>query len=200
MGLFKKSKSDRVVALVKKMRKNSSDMQTWKNVSLAKECIQLLGEIEAAEESPLGKALACEAIIEELPEYDMPRFVLSILRYEQGQLLLSDEVGKNKDNPTPETVAGHIQRLEDYIDTEHVSYPAFKERYGRLLEFDPIERSPQWEDVYLEVEEECDRRLSDMPRGMGFCHAYWPTRREVLAEHGIKWRSPHEMNPRVMFD
>jgi hypothetical protein len=35
---------------------------------------------------------------------------------------------------------------------------------------------------------------------MGFCFAYWSARREVLEAHGIQWRSPHIMNPHVMFD
>ena len=76
----------------------------------------------------------------------------------------------------------------------------FIERYQRHLKFDPVERTPQWEAMYYEVERECDRRLGDTPRGMGFCFAYWSTLRQVLHERGIDWRSPSEMNPRVMFD
>ena len=92
------------------------------------------------------------------------------------------------------------QRLEDYIDTEYVSVSDFMKQYDRHLRFAAVERTPQWEDNYYEVEQECDRRLGDTPRGMGFCFAYWSTLREVLSERGIIWQSPHELNPRVMFD
>ena len=90
--------------------------------------------------------------------------------------------------------------MEDYIDTEHVSDEEFRERYHRHLKADPIERTPLWEEIYSEVEEECDRRLGDTRRGMGFWFAYWSTLATVLSEHGIQWHSPSEMNPRVMFD
>ena len=36
---------------------------------------------------------------------------------------------------------------------------------------------------------------------MGFCFAYWHTKREVLSDdYGIEWRSPNIMNPGVIFD
>ena len=72
-------KAQRVIAIVDEMRKNSQDMRQWKNIPLANECVQLLKEIDATEEPPIGKALACGAVISQLPEYDVPRLVLSIL-------------------------------------------------------------------------------------------------------------------------
>jgi len=93
-----------------------------------------------------------------------------------------------------------ICRLEDYIDTDNLSVDAFREKYGRYLKFDPVERTPEWEASYCKVEEECDRLLGDVPRGMGFCYSYWATRRQVLAWRGIVWHSPRDLNPRVVFD
>ena len=192
-------KAQRIVSHVDQMRENSQDMRQWKNIALAKECVQLLREIDDPEETPMGKALACEAIIQQLPEYDVPRLVLSIMRYELELLQQSDEHDAER-YPTEEDVQASIHRLEDYIDIEHVSDEAFSKKYQCHLKADPVERTPQWEAHYEEVEEECDRQLGDTPRGMGFCFAYWSTLRTVLAKRGIHWHSPQELNPRVLFD
>ena len=74
------------------------------------------------------------------------------------------------------------------------------ERSGGMLKVDPVQASPEWEDIIYEVEKEVDEQLKDEPRGMGFCFSYWSAKRAALARHGIQWRSPSEMNPRVMFD
>lgn len=68
------------------------------------------------------------------------------------------------------------------------------------LKSDPIEWTRQYEDVIDDVERELDLLLYDHPRGMGFCHALWYYKEQVLQMYGISWRSPHVMNPRVMFD
>ena len=189
----------RLIENVDQMRKNSQDMRTWKNIPLAKECVQLLKDIDDPEETPMGKAQACEAIIQQLPEYDVPRLVLSILQYKLQLVKASDEHDPER-YPTEDEVSQEIQRLSDYIDTEHVSSDRFRKLYNRHLKSAPIERTPQWEENYYEVEKEVDRRLGDTPRGMGFCFAYWSTLRQVLSERGIIWQSPSELNPRVMFD
>jgi hypothetical protein len=72
--------------------------------------------------------------------------------------------------------------------------------YGGHLRYDLVQRTPEWENCIYEVEKECAERLKDHLRGMGFCHAYWPVKRELLAKHGITWRTPAQMNPKVMFD
>lgn len=190
---------ERLVDNVNKMRENSQEMRMWKNIPLAKECVEILRGIDDPEETPMGKALACEAIVQQLPEYDVPRFVLSILHYKLELIQQSDEQDPDQ-YPTVEEVQADIQRLNDYIDTEHVSSDEFMQKYQRHLKSAPIERTPLWEENYYEVEKECDRRLGDTPRGMGFCFAHWSTLRSVLAERGILWKSPSELNPRVMFD
>lgn len=192
-------KTELIVKNVTQMRENAQEMRMWKNIPLAKECIELLKAIDDPEETPMGKALACEAIVSLLPEYGVPRYVLSILDYKLQLIEESDEYDPDR-YPTAEEVQQDIKRLTDYIDTEHVGNEEFRTRYSIHLKADPMERTQQWEDNYYEVEKECDRRLGDTPRGMGFCFAYWSTLRSVLAERGIEWQSPHELNPRVMFD
>lgn len=69
------------------------------------------------------------------------------------------------------------------------------------LETDPIEWSAEYESCIDEAEKEIMKRLKDVPRGMGFCHAYWSEKKRVLLEdYGINWRSPSDLNPKVMFD
>ncbi len=194
-----KAKIERLIANVNRMRDNSQEMRQWKNIPLAKECVEILRAIDDPEETPMGKALACEAVIQQLPEYDVPRLVLNILQYKLELIQQSDEQDPSK-YPTAEEVQQDIRRLQDYIDVEHVGNEEFRQKYQRHLKSAPVERTPLWEEVYYEVERECDRRLGDTPRGMGFCFAYWSTLRQVLAERGILWQSPSELNPRVMFD
>lgn len=194
---MEKELAQHIINNVNAMRLNAQEMRMWKNIPLAQECVSMLKQLDDPEETPLGKALACQAIAELLPEYDVPRLVIKILKYELQLLQSTDD---DKSQQPEEQVAADIARLEDYIDTEHVSDEEFSERYRRMLKADPIERTPLWEDNYYEAELECDRRLGDEPRGMGFCFAHWSTLRAVLSERGIKWRSPSEMNPHVIFD
>lgn len=187
----------KIIANVDRMRKNAQGQQIHRNVPLAEEALALLEQLDDPDEGPLGKAYACHAIVEQLPEYDTPRLVLKLLRRELAWLNQSEE---KSDWLTAGDIEADIARLEAYIDTDGLSVDEFCSKYGRHLHFDPVERTQIWEDIYLEVEEECERRLKGVPRGMGFCFAYWATRHDVLQEYGIEWRSPHMMNPHVMFD
>ncbi|MDE5851145.1 MAG: hypothetical protein K2H38_13490 [Muribaculaceae bacterium] len=69
------------------------------------------------------------------------------------------------------------------------------------LRCDPVEYTFRWENIYYEVERRLDERFANAPRHMGFCFKYWNAKRELLKEeYGIDWKSPSQMNPRVMFD
>ncbi|MDE6443176.1 MAG: hypothetical protein K2K64_01955 [Muribaculaceae bacterium] len=70
-----------------------------------------------------------------------------------------------------------------------------------VLRADPVEYTWKWEDIYYEVEKRLEDRFANAPRQMGFCFRYWNAKRDLLKEeYGIDWRSPSQMNPRVMFD
>ena len=56
-----KKRIECLIANVDKMRENTQEMRMWKNIPLAKECVQLLRDLDDPEETPMGKALACEA-------------------------------------------------------------------------------------------------------------------------------------------
>lgn len=191
---------ERLLAIVNEMRENAQDMRSYRNLPLADEFMELLKSIDDPEEEGIGKVHAIEAIVDYLSEYDVPRRMLAIRRYELEQLALCTVDDLKNEPHLAEELAYNIRKLEDYIDTQHVGTEDFRKKYNRHLKFDPIERTPEWEDIYYDVEQECDRRLGDTPRGMGFCFGYWAELRNVLAERGIEWHSPHELNPRVMFD
>lgn len=84
-------------------------------------------------------------------------------------------------------------------DTEDCEYN-LKRIENPTLNYDPIEESEPYLAVIDEVERRLYEDLKNEPRHMGFCFEYWSAKRDLLAEYGIEWRSPHMMNPRVMFD
>ena len=70
-----------------------------------------------------------------------------------------------------------------------------------MLRRDPVEWTAQWEEVIDEANRKVAEQLADIPKGMGFCHAYWHKLASVLHDdYGIAWSSPAALNPRVMFD
>lgn len=76
----------------------------------------------------------------------------------------------------------------------------FHPRVGHLRA-DPVEFTERWEKIYYDLSDELDRMLADEPRRMGYCFMYWEAKARLLREaYGIEWRSPHAMNPGVMFD
>lgn len=109
-----------------------------------------------------------------------------------------------------EALHGHDQDMGEGVEAEM----ARTERNIRLadagrldeiseaghLRHDPLEWTLAYEQALEDVEREADVLLAGQPRGMGFCLAYWQVRALALRCHGLEWRSPSVMNPRVMFD
>ena len=189
---------DRIIALVDEMKQNSEDMRIWANIPLALDALLLIRSIpDEEEETSLGKAYACNAVLEQLSEYDVPRLCLLILKIELEFLRASDE---KSDWLKKEDILHDIEKLEAYTDPDNISNEEFSKKYGRMLKFDPIERTSLWEDNIYKAELEVDKILEGVPHGMGYCHAHWPALKRVLAQRGIPWKSPTELNPRVLFD
>lgn len=125
--------------------------------------------------------------------------MLSLKRQAEEMLKLrmlldeTDWVDHLFDKPMQRAVAGvfssdELLRFILHPDTHH-------------LRRDPVEYTWMWEDICYDVEDELERRFANAPRHMGFCFHYWNAKRELLKEkYGIEWRSPSQMNPRVMFD
>lgn len=193
------------VSLLKRMQANSQEMAMWKNLSLAREVLRLLDSIPARGEShtPYDKIFLLDLLCDNLSGRDLPRFTIGVLKRMQTlSALVQEEDTAGYDHPlTGEDIAQEIEKWRRYIDTAHVSDKEWTEEYGIRLKFDPVERTPRWEELYETVERQTDAEIGgDFPRGMGFCHLYWHTKTAVLAQHGIQWRSPASMNPRILFD
>ena len=68
---------------------------------------------------------------------------------------------------------------------------------------DPIEYDPRKSWMVEEAEREAAAELTaaGVHPGMGYCHLLWLRQKRILKEkHGIKWWSPAEMNPDILFD
>jgi len=130
--------------------------------------------------------------------FDHPRLLLELKQVElealqdieaqqQHYLNITDDLRKEIDQLRANIQAADEERWEDI-------------KSGRMLKSDPIEWSKAYEDVIDAAHREAYSHLTDCPRGMGFCFAYWAELRNALEHYGIEWRSPHAMNPHVMFD
>lgn len=199
----------RVLAIVKEMRKNADEdgSPVWKNIPLAREMFDLLHNhlpLDGEQIDAAGVRFCCDIIFVAhlLNERDVPRLCLELLQHrKRANTLVTDSHWKfDPDNILSyNEVETLINRLDFYVDPS-VSADWWREYVHATLLFDPVERTPQWEEVIYEVEKACDRRLKGVPRGMGFCFEYWSVKKEELLKRGIEWRTPHQMNPHVMFD
>lgn len=132
--------------------------------------------------------------------YEHPRLLLELKKTEL-EILEYIEASQNQGRSMTIT-----DDLRDEIDQLTANIQAADEgrfddiHSGRMLKDDPVEWTKEYEDVIDAADHEAYRHLTDTPRGMGFCFAYWAEKRAALARLGIEWHSPHEMNPRVMFD
>ncbi len=82
------------------------------------------------------------------------------------------------------------QQVQEIINNPHTGF----------LKTDPVEYSEEYEDIIDSIDAEIDRRMEGQVRGMGACFEIWSIKKELLASHGIEWRSPASMNPKVHFD
>lgn len=177
----------------------------WKNLGLAREVLRLLDSIPARGEShtPYDKLFLLDLLCDNVSNRDLPRFTIGVLERMQALSGLVQEGDTDGyDCPlTGEDIAQELEKWRRYIDTAHISDEEWIEEYGIHLKFDPVERTPLWEELYETVERQTDEEIGgDFPRGMGFCHIYWHTKTAVLAQYGIEWCSPAHMNPGVLFD
>ena len=99
-----------------------------------------------------------------------------------------------------------MESLQEEIQTirNNINY-ADKGQWDQIvqtghLKVDPVEWTKEWEDVIDEVEKEVAGQLKDIPWRMGSCFEYWSTKKTALSRKEINWRSPSQMNPRVLFD
>ena len=130
--------------------------------------------------------------------FDHPRLLLELLEVELEILEYVEAVQAHE--------LGITEDLRDRIAQLKSNIKAADEkrwsdiRTDSMLKQDPVEWTAEYEAVIDEAEREAYTHLTDAPRGMGFCFAYWAEKQKALAKRGIRWRTPSSMNPGVMFD
>lgn len=92
---------------------------------------------------------------------------------------------------------GEQRAAEEFLKTHAKAIAA--RRFGKRLAYDPVEDTLEYIAATAIVEARI-REEDGERRPLGYCHLFWGKKKRYLAELGIAWRTPAEMNPRVMFD
>lgn len=67
------------------------------------------------------------------------------------------------------------------------------------LKVDPVEVKREYQGAIDEVERKLDEEFgTEIKKGM--CHSIWARKKQLLAEHGVEWRTPAELYPDAIFD
>ena len=180
----------RLQKIKKEMLRNADEGDTWKNIPLAKDAMHIIKDKMNGIDIQTAKDFFKDMFdAHAIDDTNTPRLYLSFLDYYHW-LWQSTSYDDNR-----------TYHLLHAVDPD-ISGEEFLERYSsyRSLKYDPIQNTPEWEEIIYEVEKELDEQFRDVDRFMGFCHQYWSAKRAALAKRGIEWRSPQAMNPRVRFD
>lgn len=178
--------------------KNLRDQdRVWENASLAREFLDMAGFLEGYDDMLDNLYEAIQRM--RCAIMDHPRLRIRILELERTVIRRIEALHDHDLNAAGEVEEelAYYRRNTEYADSG---------RYDRIvqrghLKKDPVEWSPDYESIIDEADRKIYSLLEGHPRGMGFCFAYWSTKRRVLKEcYGINWNSPAMMNPGVMFD
>ena len=198
--------------LIDQMNKNNEDGNIWRSIPLVHEFIHELKDVAPFRSDVINPAykahwIACMLENDYIDKRETPRLFQSLC--ELYRLYRDFEEPSDFDDYLQEHFDRNYFRQVDkwiYNFAMIVRDPQWEHALqcwnglGGMLKVDPVQATLEWEKVIYKVEKEVDEQLKDEPRGMGFCHIYWSTKRAALASRGIEWRSPSAMNPRVMFD
>lgn len=130
--------------------------------------------------------------------YDHPRLKLRLLRIQLSVLRYIEALNGHEQGITKD-VSDEIDELSNCIALADEGRLDEIPQTGHLKR-DPVEWTARWEEVIDEADRIAYENLRDVPRGMGWCFGFWSERKAALRKFGIDWRSPSNMNPRVLFD
>ena len=169
----------------------------WENASLAQELLDIAKYLEDYDFMIDHLYSAVSRMIKTISDH--PRLTLKMLELKL-QILYCIEAqcdhDLNESDDVQEEIFFYRRNIDraDNGDFEHI------EQTGHLKR-DPIEWSADYENSIDEANKKIHSLLEKYPRGMGFCFAYWQTKKQILHEnYGIEWKSPAIMNPKVLFD
>ena len=203
---------DYAAGLIDQMDKNNNEGYLWKNIPVMREIIHEFKDVAPFRTdyiNPARKAHYIAFLLESnyIDKRETPRLFQSMCelyrfyRDFEHPSDFDDDLNANFDKYYFRKVDNWIYNFAWIVDNPSgkIALDCWN-GLGGTLKVDPVQATPEWEKVIYDIEKEVDEQLKDEPRGMGFCHSYWSTKRAVLARHGIEWKSPSAMNPRVMFD
>jgi hypothetical protein len=169
----------------------------WEIASLARELLVLGRQLEQYDHVVSTLYTAADRMLNAVSEH--PRLKAELLRFKIEVLERGCEVSGHESSLVDD-LNDELEALEHNIALADAGKPEAITQTGHL-KHDPIEWTARWEEIIDDADRKVFDALADTPRGMGFCHAYWHTRAEVLRrDYGLEWRSPAVMNPRVLFD
>ena len=200
--------SERMEKLIDEMRANEAEGNLWKNIPLGRELMNIMKDVSPLRDDKINPTIRkriCECVIREnlLDMHDVLRLYMSFNEYWRLNARMETDDDKKSiehDKHYHRVVDSNIYKYTWLLFEPESNYSKEVWEEMGMLKCDPVQLTPEWEKYIYQVERECERQLEDHPRFMGFCHAYWSTKRAVLAKYGITWKSPSMMNPKVMFD
>jgi hypothetical protein len=78
---------------------------------------------------------------------------------------------------------------------------SLQEFYLLSSRVDPIDEHPVYAIVRERVNAQVEEELRDYPKGLGYCHTYWKTKKRIMKEqYQLDWKSPAELNSNTIFD
>lgn len=170
----------------------------WRNAALCREIARYMPSIIELGDKLTLAVNVCARAADSL--FDHPRLKLRLL-------MLQHEAVEARGGDEADDAEEGLDELSREIAALQLNIiAADQKRWNDITEsgylrHDPVEWTEAYEDVIAEAQQKADERLKDVPRGMGFCFAWWHELADILMkDYGIRWRSPGLMNPRVHFD
>lgn len=199
---------ERLVELITQMRENAEELSDWKNIPLAREIMHLFKDccpLRDDEVNPEVRMQAMGTMAEDrlLSEKDLPRLFLSFYQYWElcNEMLIEADGKPQQYEDMLESLYDKLFKLSWSVDPG-MTEDLYDKLFGKdsTLRFDFVQLSPEWEKAIYDIEKETVEEVGSEYQGMGFCFEIWAAKTSKAANHGIHWRSPHVMNPEVMFD
>lgn len=208
----------RLDAAMTEIEINKNNYETWKNIPLAKEVLTILkDQVPLRVEgkiTPYGKIVIIDKAISSIPQRSVARFCLEARNFQLsmfGKIEDQDAAIDMKIDEYEGDAAAFVRKVDagavakqalkwDDFTSGKLSMKQWCSKYNVNLKFDPVEMTPEYEAAIYDVEAQCAEALASEERVMGFCYRYWAQKKAALAERGINWRTPSEMNPKVIFD
>lgn len=173
---------------------------------------QLQREVPAQADT-LADSIAIFRYLAERYEY-LGRFAVAAWLYDRS-LVLASELHRDHGVATeyaPELLYRAVKAHNFYVDDDCEVLAALCRQFlpdadatvrealstRRHLNHDPVEMTEGYLALVDAAEAYAEQNRTF--HGLGSCHEVWQLKRDFLLRHGIRWRSPAELNPGVHFD